>query len=232
MTLQFSNVEADLTDSIAAPAVAEQSVQNNNGRIYQRVAKRVMDVTLILLTLPIIVPLISVVALLVALDGHNPFYCQNRIGRHGKVFRMWKLRSMVYNADTMLERHLSEDPQAHEEWNRCQKLKQDPRVTWIGRFIRKTSIDELPQIINVLNGTMSLVGPRPIMEKQLGTYTGYAYFQLTPGMTGLWQVSDRNNCEFNGRVYYDDLYDKTMSLKTDLGILIRTIGVVMRGTGY
>lgn len=231
MTLQFSNVDADLTDGIIRPVAATKVVETGNST-YQNGFKRALDLIFVVLALPIVIPVIGTVALLVALDGHNPFYCQNRIGRHGRVFRMWKLRSMVHNAEKMLELYLADNPQARDEWNRCQKLKQDPRITWIGRFIRKTSIDELPQIINVLNGTMSLVGPRPIMEQQRDSYNGSAYFQMTPGITGLWQVSDRNECEFIGRVYYDELYLKTRSFRTDVRIILRTVGVILRGTGY
>ena len=165
------------------------------------------------------------------LDGHNPFYSQMRVGKNGRSFRMWKLRTMVPNADEMLESYLAEHPAARLEWNATQKLKRDPRVTWLGFLLRKTSLDELPQLWNVLNGTMSLVGPRPIMVNQRDAYTGHAYFNLRPGLTGAWQVSDRNNCDFIDRVRYDDLYDNDLSFRRDFGIMLETLRVVARGTG-
>ena len=171
-------------------------------------------------------------ALLVALDGHNPFYSQLRVGKDGKHFRMWKLRTMVHNADVLLESYLDRYPEARAEWDSTQKLKNDPRITFVGRLLRKSSMAELPQLFNVLNGTMSLVGPRPMMVNQQNTYTGHAYYRLRPGITGLWQVSDRNHCKFIGRVQYDEQYDKTLSLKTDLRVLFLTVAVVLRGTGY
>lgn len=191
-----------------------------------------MDVALTLLLLPFVVPFIAAAALLIALDGHNPFYSQIRIGRAGKTFRMWKLRTMVNNADELLEAYLAENPVAKLEWDSTQKLKKDPRITLVGRILRKTSLDELPQLFNVFNGTMSVVGPRPMMVCQKGSYSGEGYYRLQPGITGLWQVSDRNEGEFVGRVRYDDIYDRTVSLRTDLWVLMRTVVVVIRCTGY
>lgn len=191
-----------------------------------------MDVTLTLMAAPVVVPLVAVLALLVALDGHNPFYSQLRVGRNGKTFRMWKLRSMLYNADALLEAYLDENPAARQEWDTTQKLKQDPRITFFGRILRKTSMDELPQLLNVLNGTMSLVGPRPMMVCQKSTYFGQGYYRLRPGITGPWQVSDRNNCYFTDRVKYDDDYEQSLSFSKDAELLFKTISVVTRGTGY
>jgi lipopolysaccharide/colanic/teichoic acid biosynthesis glycosyltransferase len=182
--------------------------------------------------MPLALPLICIAALMIALDGHNPFYSQQRVGRNGKAFRMWKLRTMVHNADDLLEAHLAENEAARTEWNATQKLKNDPRITIVGRVLRKTSLDELPQLFNVLNGTMSLVGPRPMMVSQRNSYFGEAYFRLRPGITGPWQVSDRNECNFVDRVQFDDIYDRGLSLQADLLILVRTVLVVLRGTGY
>lgn len=185
-----------------------------------------------LLAAPVVVPLVLLMAVLVMIDGHNPFYSQMRVGRHGRIFRMWKLRTMVHDADTLLESHLAEDPAARREWETTQKLKNDPRITLVGRVLRKTSLDELPQLWNVLIGDMSLVGPRPFMSSQRASYTGLSYYNLRPGVTGLWQISDRNESEFIARVRYDNLYDRVVSLRTDATVMIRTIGVVLRGTGY
>jgi exopolysaccharide production protein ExoY len=181
---------------------------------------------------PFWLPLMVLGALLVALDGNNPFYTQERIGRNGRVFRIMKLRSMVPGADEVLVNYLVANPEARAEWDATQKLKSDPRITTVGRILRKTSLDELPQLINVLVGDMSLVGPRPIMVNQKALYPGRRYYDMRPGLTGLWQVSDRNDCAFVERVRFDDAYHRIMSFWTDAAILVRTIKVVVRGTGY
>ena len=169
---------------------------------------------------------------LVALDGRSPIYLQKRVGRGGRVFHMVKIRTMVPGADGLLEDHLSKDPAARREWDETQKLKSDPRITWIGSFLRKSSLDELPQLWNVWVGDMSLVGPRPMMVSQQALYPGQAYFELRPGITGPWQVSDRNASSFADRAGYDNRYLSSISLSQDLSILMRTVSVVLRGTGY
>jgi lipopolysaccharide/colanic/teichoic acid biosynthesis glycosyltransferase len=162
------------------------------GPVYRVFGKRAIDLTLVLLAMPLWLPLLVIGAALVMLDGHNPFYSQERIGRNGRVFRIWKLRSMVPDADVFLENHLANNPEARAEWDVTQKLKEDPRITPVGRVLRKISLDELPQLLNVLTGDMSLVGPRPIMVNQQALYPGRRYYDMRPGLTGLWQVSDRN----------------------------------------
>jgi lipopolysaccharide/colanic/teichoic acid biosynthesis glycosyltransferase len=207
--------------------------QGASGRTaYRQVFKRAIDVALVVLAMPFWVPLVLIGAAFVMLDGHRPFYSQERIGRNGRVFRMWKLRSMVRDADACLESHLAADPAARAEWDATQKLKNDPRITAVGRILRKTSLDELPQLFNVLTGDMSLVGPRPIMVSQKRLYPGRSYYRMRPGLTGLWQVSDRNECSFVERVRFDDTYHGMMSFRADAKILLRTVSVVMRGTGY
>lgn len=200
--------------------------------LYHFGLKRILESLLIIATAHVTLPLVLFMALLVSLDGGNPFFSQKRLGKNGRVFRIWKLRTMVPNAESKLQAHLAADPQAREQWDKTQKLKNDPRITRVGRILRKTSLDELPQLLNVLNGTMALVGPRPMMVDQRHLYAGRAYYQLRPGITGLWQISTRNESEFSARVYYDDLYSHTLSLWTDLRILARTVAVVLRGTGY
>jgi exopolysaccharide production protein ExoY len=200
--------------------------------IYRASGKRAIDVFIVLLAAPFWMPMVLLGALFVALDGHNPFYSQERIGRDGRVFRMWKLRSMVPDAHARLESHLADDPEARAEWDATQKLKNDPRITVVGRVLRKTSLDELPQLFNVLSGDMSLVGPRPIMVCQQTLYPGRRYYDMRPGLTGLWQVSERNECSFIERVHFDDAYHRMMSFWTDMTILARTFSVVLRGTGY
>ena len=204
----------------------------SGGGVYRLVFKRTLDIALVVLSLPFVVMVIALLALLVALDGGRPFYSQNRIGLNGRVYRMWKLRSMVVDADNKLEAHLAANPAARAEWDLTQKLKADPRITRFGRILRKSSLDELPQLWNVLKGDMSLVGPRPMMVSQQAIYPGTAYYRLRPGITGSWQVSDRNESSFAARAKFDIDYDCKLSLRTDLKILMATARVVMRATGH
>ncbi len=199
---------------------------------YSLAGKRVFDFLFVILTAPFSLFLIAVMALLVMRDGGNPFYIQERVGRGGKTFRMFKIRTMVADADRRLGKYLAENPEARVEWERDQKLKCDPRITPFGKLLRQTSLDELPQLWNVLKGDMSIVGPRPMMLDQKSLYPGQAYFRLDPGITGPWQVSDRNMTSFAARAKYDARYLAEMSLAKDLSILIRTVGVVVRCTGH
>lgn len=214
-----------------AEAVAGGRVSLPSG-VYGRAAKRLLDITAILLALPVVLPLIALLALLVARDGHSPFYRQARVGRGGRIFTIWKLRTMVPDAEAKLAGYLAENAAARAEWNSTQKLKRDPRITRFGCFLRKSSLDELPQLWNVLKGDMSLVGPRPMMPEQQPLYPGRAYYALRPGITGLWQISDRNHTTFAARAEYDGAYARSLSLGTDVRILFATVGVVTRGTGY
>jgi len=207
---------------------SEQAVPSG---LYARHAKRILDLLLVAIMLPVAVPLILLLAILISLDGRSPFYFQHRVGRGGRLFRLIKLRSMVPDADARLARHLENDSGARAEWAHAQKLRDDPRVTAIGRFLRRTSLDELPQIWNVIRGEMSLVGPRPMMPDQQHLYPGNAYYALRPGITGPWQVSDRNQCGFAERARYDAIYLDRLSFLGDLGVLARTAVVVLRCTG-
>ena len=147
------------------------------------------------------------------------------------MFGIWKIRTMVSDADAQLEAHLAADPDAAREWHSTQKLKRDPRVTRVGRFLRKTSMDELPQFWNVLTGEMSLIGPRPMMVEQAELYPGRAYYALRPGITGPWQVSDRNDTTFAARAQYDQAYYDGLSLGVDASIFLRTFAVILLCTG-
>ncbi|PZX13508.1 lipopolysaccharide/colanic/teichoic acid biosynthesis glycosyltransferase [Palleronia aestuarii] len=209
-----------------------QPRSRSGGGAYRAGLKRIFDSALVLLAAPIVLPILGVLILLVARDGGNPFYFQDRIGRAGRVYRMWKLRTMVTDADACLETHLSEDPTLREEWNTKQKLLDDPRITPLGRVLRKCSLDELPQLWNVLTGDMSLVGPRPMMVCQKDLYPGEDYYDLRPGITGPWQISDRNHTDFVDRAGYDAGYNASLSFSKDLQILTSTVRVVLRGTGY
>ena len=209
-----------------------ETPRRRGAMVYRRVVKRAMDVALVVAvaapTLAILVPLMAIIAL----DGRSPIYVQKRLGRGGQVFRMFKLRSMVADADQILDAYLARNPEARAEWDRTQKLKNDPRITFFGAFIRKTSLDELPQLMNVLLGDMSLVGPRPMMVAQKELYPGAAYYEMRPGITGLWQVSERNESSFSERASYDTAYFRQMSLGTDLKVMAQTVKVVFRATGY
>lgn len=198
---------------------------------YYSGGKRILDLFFVLVTLPFWVTIIALLAAFVALDGGAPFYAQKRVGKGGRVFTMWKLRSMVANADQRLEAHLAANPEARAEWDSNQKLRNDPRVTIFGRIMRKTSLDELPQLWNVVKGEMSLVGPRPMMLEQRTLYPGLAYYKLRPGITGNWQITDRNKSTFAARAEFDRDYGANLSLVGDLTILAKTVGVVVKGTG-
>ena len=199
--------------------------------IYREVLKRAFDVTFVICVALLVVPLVFVVAILVMLDGNSPFYAQQRVGKDGRVFSMFKLRSMVPNADRTLSEYLRTNPEARAEWNRTQKLRHDPRITLIGRVIRKTSLDELPQFWNVFRGDMSVVGPRPMMPSQRDLYPGQAYYALKPGITGFWQIGDRNETSFAARARFDAEYYTRVSLFTDVAVIAKTIKVVLRATG-
>jgi exopolysaccharide production protein ExoY len=213
-------------------AARSERAEPHSWRPYRRFLKRGLDALAVLLALPVVMPVILILGLVIARDGGPVFYCQDRIGRGGRVFRIWKLRSMVVDAEKRLEEHLAGDPAARAEWAATQKLKCDPRITPVGRLIRKSSLDELPQLWNVLKGDMSLVGPRPMMPAQAVLYPGHDYYALRPGLTGFWQISSRNETTFAGRAAYDSEYARRLSLLTDLLVLLATVRVVLRGTGY
>jgi exopolysaccharide production protein ExoY len=212
-------------------SLASVRVLPRRAGIYRNGIKRSLDVALVLASLPVVLPVILLLALLVMRDGHAAFYTQARIGLGGHTFRFWKLRSMVWDADDRLADHLARDPKARAEWDHAQKLTRDPRITKLGNFLRKTSLDELPQLWNVLKGDMSLVGPRPMMPGQQALYPGLAYYVLRPGITGSWQVSDRHTSSFVARAEFDASYEESLSFMGDVGILGATFGVVLRGTG-
>ncbi len=201
--------------------------------LYPSYAKRALDIFLVLLSLPVVLPLTLGMALMIlVLERQSPVYWSERVGRGGRVFRMMKLRTMVNDADARLAAHLAATPEAAAEWAATQKLKCDPRITRVGLLMRKTSLDELPQLWNVLKGDMALVGPRPMMPDQQPLYPGRAYYELRPGVTGPWQVSARNLSTFAARADYDGEYARNLSFGNDLRLLLRTVMVVLRGTGY
>nr|WP_245398669.1 sugar transferase [Oceaniglobus trochenteri] len=200
---------------------------------YRALGKRLLDIILVLLSAPLTLVVVAICALALAIEGGSPFYRQDRLGVGGRRFSILKLRTMVRDADACLQRYLDADPAMAREWAETQKLKHDPRITRVGAFLRTTSLDELPQFWNVLVGDMSLVGPRPMMPEQLPLYGDpYAYFAMRPGITGYWQVSARNENHFSFRAEIDAQYHAKMSLPCDLGVMMRTVGVMLRRTGY
>jgi Undecaprenyl-phosphate galactose phosphotransferase WbaP len=199
-----------------------------------RTAKRVLDLIIVFAALPTVALIILVLAILVRLESAGPaFYAHPRVGRQRTLFRTWKIRTMVVNGDEVLQRAFALDATLQQEWVRDRKLRRDPRVTRVGRFLRKTSLDELPQFWNVLRGEMSLVGPRPIVEGEIAAYgpNFSLYCRVTPGLTGLWQVSGRSNVSVSDRVRLDSYYVRNWSPWLDLHILARTARVVLTGQG-
>ena len=201
------------------------------GGAYRRFGKRALDIALVLLAAPMVLPVIALLVILVRTDGGPAFYGQNRVGRDARLFKLWKLRSMVVDADARLEECLASDPAARAEWDRSQKLRNDPRITRWGAALRKSSLDELPQLWNVLRGDMSLVGPRPFLPEQTEMYPGGAYYMMRPGLTCFWQTGDRNDSSFAARAIDDARYAREMSMGTDITLIFKTFGVMMRATG-
>jgi exopolysaccharide production protein ExoY len=193
--------------------------------------KRLLDVTIALTALVLLFPLLIVVALVIRFTGGGPvIFAHQRVGFRGATFPCYKFRTMVQNADEVFARHLADNPAAAAEWRRRQKLRDDPRVTTVGRLLRKTSIDELPQLFNVLRGEMSCVGPRPITPGELERYGDSArdYLATRPGLTGLWQVAGRSTTEFSTRVAFDEHYVRHWTLLADVAILARTPVALLR----
>jgi lipopolysaccharide/colanic/teichoic acid biosynthesis glycosyltransferase len=196
------------------------------------IAKRALDILGAGVGLVLLAPFFLIVALMVRADGGPAFFAHQRVGRGGKLFGCLKFRSMMVDSQARLEALLASDPAARAEWEATRKLKNDPRITRIGRFLRSTSLDELPQLINVLRGEMSLVGPRPVQEAEIDRYYGASaahYMAVRPGITGLWQVSGRSETSYESRVALDVSYVSRPSLLADLSILLRTpIAVLSR----
>jgi undecaprenyl-phosphate galactose phosphotransferase len=196
-------------------------------------AKRTLDIVGATLALILFAPLLAVIYAVLYFSGGEAIFAQRRVGRNGALFPCYKFRSMVKDASKALADYLDINPDAREEWDRSFKLESDPRITWFGTVLRRTSMDELPQLFNVLRGDMSLVGPRPIVPNEIERYANriYAYYRCRPGITGLWQVSGRNLIAYETRVRLDALYARKQSVWVDLIILFRTVRVVLSGTG-
>jgi len=199
-----------------------------------RVVKRFLDVVLIMISTPLILLVIGAVAVVVKLSSPGPvFYSHRRIRKGGAFFSMWKFRTMCVNSSEVLEAYLAQHPEARLEWNNTHKLRNDPRITRLGNFLRRYSLDELPQLWNVLCGQMSLVGPRPIVAAEVEKYGDCfdCYCRVKPGLTGIWQVSGRSELSYDARVALDCEYVERWSLSKDFVILLRTFASVVNQDG-
>lgn len=209
-------------------------VKNNLSRPYYRFVKRVFDLVVTLISLVFLLPIGLIISILIYIDNPGPvLFAHRRVGKGGKEFPCYKFRSMIVGAEEALKTYLAEHPEAREEWERDFKLKDDPRITRLGHFLRKTSLDELPQILNVLKGEMSLVGPRPIVRKEVEKYGEYIedFYLVPPGITGVWQVSGRSDTTYEERVQMDSWYVHNWSVWIDIVYLVRTVGAVLKRKG-
>lgn len=223
----------DVADSSAARWVRPQ-ISGPEQLFRYRIVKRSVDVVLVLLLFTLLLPVLAVIVAAVWLSSPGPvLFSHRRIRRHGEFFTMWKFRTMCIDSGEVLERYLTAHPAARAEWRATHKLKHDPRVTSVGRLLRRTSLDELPQLWNVLNGTMSLVGPRPIVAAEVEKYGEHFgdYCAVKPGITGLWQVSGRSELTYPQRVELDRQYARNWSLRSDAKILMRTWSSVVNRDG-
>ena len=196
--------------------------------------KRFIDIFAIIICIPLLLPLMVILSFLVKVTSKGPvFYAHKRVGKNGKEIKCWKFRSMCINSQQMLEEILANDPVRRAEWEKDRKFQDDPRVTKFGKFLRKTSLDELPQLFNILFGDMSLVGPRPVTESELDKYGKYKDYVLSvvPGLTGMWQVSGRSDTGYEERISFDTYYIQNWSIWLDIWILIKTVWVVLKGKG-
>ncbi len=207
--------------------------RNGPAQIYRSYGKRLFDLTLCALILPIALPLIALTWFIVRLDGGPGFFAHERIGQHGKSFICWKIRTMVPGAEARLSEILRADPAKAAEWAHMYKLDNDPRTTRIGRLLRLLSLDELPQIWNVLKGEMSLVGPRPMTHSEFSQHGSFkrGYLALRPGITGNWQVHARKGASRNQRFTLEAQYARNLTFVDDLSLLVQTIVVLMNPSG-
>ncbi|WP_170771160.1 sugar transferase [Ruegeria lacuscaerulensis] len=220
--------------TVAEDAAAPSSVPPDTpSGIYSGLGKRAFDICLALLLLPVVTPVVLVLWALMRCEGGPGFFGQKRVGKNGTLFKCWKIRTMCVDAEAQLRAYLQANPQAAIEWERDRKLTHDPRINRLGHLLRRTSLDELPQIWNVLKGEMSFVGPRPVVTVELVKYgaAASAYVAQKPGITGLWQVSGRNDVSYDARIAMDVAYLAQRSFRKDISILFRTVSAVVMRTG-
>ncbi len=200
---------------------------------YHLFGKRVLDLSLVLLGLPVLIPVAAALVLGLLMSGSKPFFAHNRVGLDGRTFRCWKFRTMVPDAEAQLQKVLENDPVAANEWQIRQKISNDPRVTRLGRILRATGLDELPQIWNVVRGDMSLVGPRPVTATEVSLMgpLGHAYQNVRPGITGHWQVHGRGLVTTQERIHMEIDYMRTLSIARDLKLIFLTFGAIIARPG-
>ncbi len=229
-SLKTIGVETEYVDQFLVMRMANNLLSPVN-----RFLKRLFDLVISFIALVILMPLFLLIALAVKLDSRGPvLFIQERFGKQGKKFRFIKFRTMRVDGDKILENFLAENPQYREEWQRYKKLKTlDPRVTRIGRFLRRFSLDEAPQLINVFKGDMSIVGPRPylIREKEAIRQSAAIIFRVKSGLTGLWQIKGRSELSFDARLELDEFYVRNWSFLLDITIILKTFGAVLKGKG-
>ena len=224
--INFADHSINCPDSTSQFLPSRRVLYTNSGKI-------LFDIAFVLCTAVIVLPVVLLLAVLVKRDGGSAFFGHTRVGKNGKIFKCWKIRTMIPNAEERLKVFLEENPNAKEQWQREFKLDDDPRVTRIGALLRRTSLDELPQFFNVLRGEMSVVGPRPVTQCEITHYgkRSAAILALRPGVTGTWQVSGRNEISYKDRVNIDERYVHTYSFLGDLFVIFKTIGSVLFRTG-
>jgi len=236
MDPKFEIASAHSLEQAAIPASAPER-RRGRAEVREYPFKRGLDILLAATLLVGLLPVAIVIAGLIGFAGEPIFFRSQRVGRGGRPFAMYKFRTMETDAERRLENYLANNPQARFDYACRYKLRSDPRVTRLGRFLRQFSLDELPQLINVLRGEMSLVGPRPRLPREIADAGRYnarhfeAYYLCRPGMTGLWQVSGRADADYHTRIRLDAIYVRQMSVLQDLAILARTIPVVLLGRG-
>ena len=222
-------------ESAVARTAPNQTVRGKpSAASHSEIGVRALDLTVALSILIFTLPLLIVIAVLVRMqDGGRSLFAHERIGQNGRMFKCLKFRSMVLDADRRLSQLLESDPCARAEWDRDHKLKNDPRITRVGAFLRRSSLDELPQLLNVLRGDMSIVGPRPIVTAEISRYGRrfQHYCAVKPGITGLWQVSGRNDVAYRRRVAMDTVYARHKSLVWDIKLLLLTVPAVLFASG-
>jgi Undecaprenyl-phosphate galactose phosphotransferase WbaP len=221
-------------DSLFNERLMFMSLKNNLARPYNRFIKRIFDLVLTTLGVVVLSPVFLLLAVLIKLDSRGPvIFAHQRIGKNGKLFPCLKFRTMCVDADKKLKEYLAANPEARKEWEAEFKLKDDPRVTRVGKVLRKTSLDELPQLFNVLIGQMSLVGPRPIVTAEIPKYGPYIkdFYMVHPGITGMWQVNGRSDTTYEERVQMDSWYVRNWDVWLDIMLLWRTFGVVLQHKG-
>lgn len=228
------NVSNQALTRASTGAVGVNGRHNDSSSWYRNGGKRAFDIMASVAALALLFPVLVVVGFIIFLnDRGKPLFVHKRLGQQGKSFGCLKLRSMIANAEERLKEVLEASPEARVEWEESQKLTNDPRVTRVGNFLRKTSLDELPQLFNVLRGEMSLVGPRPIVRDELPRYgeDAEAYLRVRPGLTGLWQTTGRNDVSYQERVNMDVQYERDITFTEDLRIMAMTVVTMLKRTG-